>query len=443
MKKIILFGAGKSATCLIDYLIAESAKKDWHLTVVDADRAMAERKTGHAACVSVESFDINDDAIRAQWIGSCDLVISLLPASLHIQVARDCIRLRKHLLTASYISPDIQALKDEIKAAGILFMGEMGLDPGIDHMSAMKMLDEIRSQGHSIQAFEGYCGALMSPESNNNPWEYKFSWNPMSVVLAGMSGAQYRQGGKNIQVPYEALFHNNPVIDVPGLGSMAYYPNRDSLHYIPIYHLENVAVVMRATLRYPAFCRGWDALIKLGLTNNERLLETRDLSYRDWTLLQVPECKTAQAEKRLADFLSVKENSPLFSQLRFLGLLDEAHIGSGRRTSAEILLHTLMDKLKMDPADHDMIVMLHKITFEADGKLNQRNSCLIVKGQDDVRTAIAKTVGLPLGILAKLMLMGKINLSGLHIPVSRQVYLPVLQELESHGIVFKEYGTQR
>lgn len=439
MKEITLFGAGKSATCLIDYLIEEAAGTGWRLTVVDADAAMAKEKTGAAACASVESFDIYRDTTRAGRVSASDLVISLLPATLHLLVAKDCLRFRKPLLTASYISPDIQALAKDIEDAGILFMGEMGLDPGIDHMSAMKMLDAMRGNGHRILAFEGYCGALMSPESDNNPWKYKFSWNPMAVVLAGMAGAACRENGRDIHIPYGDLFHHCPTVDFPGLGTMAYYANRDSLHYIPLYHLHDVPIVRRATLRYPAFCRGWDALIKLKLTDPEIPVETNRLSYLEWALHQITDNNTQPPEKHLAGFLHGKEDSALMDQLRFIGLFRKDKIGLGRRTSAEILLHLLEDKLKMDPSDRDMVVMMHKITSGERGSVRRHNSCLIVKGEDSIRTAIAKTVGLPLGILAKLLLTGKISLTGLHIPVLPEVYLPVLRELETHGIVFREY----
>lgn len=439
MKKIVLFGAGKSATCLIDYLKEQCSRLKWHLTVVDADPILARAKVGRTDFASVETFDINNKEIREKWVSSSDLVISLLPASLHTLVAEDCLHFGKHLLTASYISPEVQKMEKQIQKAGVLFMGEMGLDPGIDHMSVMKILDSIRNKGGEILSFEGYCGALMAPENDDSSWHYKFSWNPMGVILAGQAGAMYRKDGKRIEVAYPQLFENNKTVEVPRLGNLAYYPNRDSLHYASLYHLENVPTILRATLRYPSFCRGWHALIKLGLTDNKKRRKTDQLSFSEWALQKVPAQKRRSDEDRLIDFLQIKKHSKLMAQLKSIDLLSQEKIAMGNTTNAEVLQHILTEKLKMEPNDKDMIVMLHKVLFKRKSITASLNSYLIVLGEDNLRTAIAKTVGLPLGILAKLILMKKIQLTGLHIPVMPEVYLPVLHELEDYGIRFEEY----
>lgn len=439
MKKITLFGAGKSATCLIDYLLEQCTRLKWRLTVIDADPILARAKVGKTPVASVETFDITDKGIREKWISSSDLVISLLPASLHTLVAKDCLHFRKHLLTASYISPEIQKLKKDIEKAGILFMGEMGLDPGIDHMSVMKILDSIRNKGGEILSFEGYCGALMAPENDDTPWQYKFSWNPMGVILAGQAGATYRRNGKTVNLPYPQLFENNKTIEVPGLSKLAYYPNRDSLHYASLYHLEKVPTILRATLRYPSFCDGWHALISLGLTNNTKRKKTDNLSFCEWALQNVPATKKMTPEERLVDFLQIKKNSKIMSQLKFIDLFSDEKISMGNITNAAVLQHILTEKLQMKPNDKDMVVMLHQVVFKRKNITASLNSYLIVLGEDNLRTAIAKTVGLPLGILAKLILTEKIHLTGLHIPVMPEVYQPVLHELEDYGIRFEEY----
>lgn len=439
MKKVILLGAGKSATSLIDYLIEQASKYKWQITVIDADPLLARAKVGKTPFARVETFDISDDAARSLWISQADLVISLLPAPLHILVAKDCVRFRKHLLTASYISPDIRALEADIEKAGILFMCEMGLDPGIDHMSAMQILDSIRRKGGQILSFKGYCGALIAPECDDNPWRYKFSWNPEAVVRAGMEGASYLSNGKEVRVPYESLFTDYQAVEIPGLGKLAYYPNRDSLHYRSLYQLDHIPDILRATLRYPEFCEGWHALIRLGLTSPETKTDTDKLSYAEWTLQQVNDHQGGAPEDRLAGFLKTTRRSRLLRQFKYLGLLENAPVGLGKVANETVLRHILEEKLAMKPADRDMVVMLHEMEFERKHIRTKLNAYMIVLGEDSLRTAIAKTVGLPLGILAKLLLTGKVSLTGLHIPVMPEVYQPVLRELEEYGIRFEEF----
>lgn len=438
MKKVILFGAGKSATCLIDYFKEQAPKNNFEVTVIDTDYRSALFKVGTSPNLKADTFDIQDAELRAKWIQRADVVISLLPPWLHALVAKDCVRFKKHLLYASYLSPEIKALEDDINKAGVLFMAEMGLDPGIDHMSAMKMIDTIRNGGGIVTSFKGYCGALMAPESNDNPWKYKFSWNPMNVVLAGQSGSSYKEDGKEIEVPYQELFKNDQVIDFPEMGKMAYYPNRDSLHYASLYNIADVNTILRATLRYPEFCVGWDALIKLGLTDNETAINTDNLTYREWTMKKVPHGTHKTAEEKVAAFLNTDKNSPLIRQLKFLGLLNDEKIHLGGKTNAQILLFILSEKIPMKAYDKDLVLMQHEIKYEQNNQSKKLMSYLITKGEDLLHTAIASTVGLPLGILTKLILTDQVKITGLHIPVIPEVYVPVLKELEEHGIRFKE-----
>jgi saccharopine dehydrogenase (NADP+, L-glutamate forming) len=438
MKKLILFGAGRSATSLIDYLIEQAAKLKWQVTVVDSDPLLARAKVGKTPFASVETFPIEDDSQRSRWIAQSDLVISLLPASLHLLIARDCLRFSKHLLTASYISEEIQQMAPEIKKAGILFMGEMGLDPGIDHMSAMNILDSIQKKGGEVLSFKSYCGALIAPECDDNPWRYKFSWNPQSVIHAGEEGADFREHGIPVHVPYESLFQDCKSVEIPGLGKMAYYPNRNSLLYASRYKIDHVPTLLRATLRYPEFCKGWHALIRLGLTE-AKAVSTEGLSFRDWTLQAVPHHDSTAPEESLARFLGTDKHSGLIRQLKFLGLLDSRPVNLGVRSNQEVLLHLMQEKLRMKSSDRDMVIMLHELEFERKNIRARLNSYLIVLGEDNLRTAIAKTVGLPLGILAKLILTNKVSLTGLHIPVLPEVYQPVLKELEEYGVRFEEF----
>ncbi|WP_341839824.1 saccharopine dehydrogenase C-terminal domain-containing protein [Chitinophaga caseinilytica] len=438
MKHVLLFGAGKSATVLIDYLLANAPRQKWHITVVDNDLMLIKSKIGKSYYATAAAIDVKDASVRQPLVRETDLVISLLPPALHITVARDCLQFGKNLLTASYIDPEIRKLEKEIEQAGLLFMYEMGLDPGIDHMSAMKLIQSIEKKGGQISCFRSYCGGLISPESNDNPWQYKISWNARNIVLAGASGAIYREKGKVKEVEYEHLFDQSKTIQVPGLGKLAWYPNRDSLNYTDIYNLSNVPTFMRATLRYPDFCEGWNAVVRLGLTDDKKKRPTDKLAYSAWAMQNVTADDQLSPEENVAQFLGVSSKSKLIRQLKFLGILNGDLINLGEQTNAGVLQHVLEARLRMEPSDKDMIVMLHEIEFERRNMSTKLSSYMIVQGEDNLRTAMAKTVGLPLGILAKLVLSGQVSLTGLQIPVMPDIYNPVLRELEEFDIRFEE-----
>ncbi len=438
MRNILLFGAGKSATYLIDYLLANAVKYKWRLTVVDNDLLLIRSKLGKSYYATAAAFDVKDTERRQSLIREADLVISLLPPHLHIIVAKDCVRFSKHLLTASYLGPEIKKLEKEIKKKGLLFMCEMGLDPGIDHMSAMKLIHSIKRKGGDIHVFKSFCGGLILPQFNNTPWHYKVSWNPRSIVMAGASGAIFKEDGEIREIPYEGLFDHAKTINVPRLGKLDYYPNRDSLKYMQLYGLDGISTFMRATLRFPDFCQGWKAIVRLGLTDDDVKIKTNNLSYLKWSGRYIKPDKKKLPEENIADFLEVKQKSKVMKQLRFLGLMNNERISQGEKTSAAILQSILEDKLQMLPQDQDMIVMQHEISFERRHLSTGMISYMIVTGENNVHTAMAKTVGLPIGILAKLILTGKVRLTGLHIPILPEVYNPVLKELEEHGIRFEE-----
>jgi saccharopine dehydrogenase-like NADP-dependent oxidoreductase len=444
MKTILLFGAGKSATCLIDYLAAQAPSRDWNLVVADGDLYLAQSKIGshgddRAKAVTLR---VEDEQARETLIRDADIVISLLPPALHYLIAKSCIKEKKDLLTASYLDDAIKALEPAVLENGLLFLYEMGLDPGIDHMSAMQLIDRIRQGQGKICSFRSHTGGLIAPESDDNPWHYKISWNPRNVVLAGSAGAQYKEHDRLITRRYEELFENNEEVSIPGVGSLAWYPNRDSMAYIPVYGLYEATTFMRTTLRYPQFCKAWKAIVKAGLTNDQKALArpgaTNSLLLREWSAPIVP-------------FIDEKNAAAL----EFLGLFDEAPVPANAYTSADILQALLETRLGMRPDDKDMIVMLHELEYEtpeiipgpsitllgphsAELRRHTVRSSLVVYGEDNRRTAMAKTVGLPLGIAAGLILENKIALSGLHIPVVPEIYEPVLQELAEQGIHFEE-----
>jgi saccharopine dehydrogenase-like NADP-dependent oxidoreductase len=420
MHQILLFGAGKSATCLIDYLLKESFENDWLVTVADGDLPLAQLKTNNHPRSNAIQLNIENKEQRWDAIQQADIVISLLPPSLHYLVALDCIAGQKNLLTASYIDKKIGDLREAIHQKGLLFLCEMGLDPGIDHMSAMQLIDRIRKEGGIITSFKSHCGGLIAPESDNNPWHYKISWNPRNVVMAGNAGAVYKQAGKIINKPYAHLFEDCLQIKVGQLPALAYYPNRDSLSYIPIYLLDTADTFIRTTLRYPDFCNAWNAVVAAGLTNDTQPV-TSGLSFKKWS-------------QAIQPFVNTKNEKAL----RFLGLFDEAPVPAHIHKSADVLQYLLETRLMMQETDKDMVVMLHELEYRKDDTLYSLESALIVKGENNTRTAMAKTVGLPLGIAAKLILQKKIMLTGLHIPILPAIYEPVLLELANNQIRFTE-----
>ena len=437
MKTILLFGAGKSATSLIDYLGQICEENEWTLLVCDSNLALAEAKTKDFSTAEAISFDVSNDEKRHAYISKADLVISMLPPALHFLVAVDCVAFSKNLLTASYIDEKIKSLESEIQEKGLIFLGEMGLDPGIDHMSAMKMIDKIKNEGGKITSFKSHCGGLVSPESDDNPWHYKITWNPANVVMAGSSGAVYLEDGEKVQIPYSEIFNDeNNTVNVPGLFPLAWYANRDSLSYTDTYDLHEVATFMRTTLRYPSFCRGWNKIIKLDLTNRNDHEEIKNCkTFADWFHSKKEKFAALTGNGFNEDELF---NSEFSEQINYLGLNEPDKIPGEISDSALMLQSILEKKLPMKQDDKDMIIMLHEIEYLIHGENKKTRSCLIVKGEDQFHTAMAKTVGLPLGIAAKLILEEKIKLKGLHIPVIAEIYEPVLQELGFNDIKFNE-----
>lgn len=420
MDTILLLGAGKSSTVLIDYLIREAEQQQWKIIVADADLQVAKAKIRNSPFAEAMQLDIVNDEQRSKLIESAALVISMMPPGLHYLVAKDCVHYKKHLLTASYVEDKIKTLQHQIESSNILFLCEMGLDPGIDHMSAMQIIDEIKENGGKITSFKSHCGGLVAPESDNNPWHYKISWNPRNVVLAGNSGAIFKQNGHNISIAYKDLFDKNNRVNITGIGALAYYANRDSLSYIPLYHLQEAATFMRTTLRYAGYFDGWNAIVQAGLTS-EKDKVAHNITFAEWS-------------KSILPFIT-KENK---DQLFFLGLFENDIIPGHIHSSADTLQYLLEKKLAMQPQDKDMIVMLHEFEYLENEKTKYLQSCLLVKGENNLQTAMAKTVGLPLGIAAKLILTGKLKLTGLHIPTLKEIYNPVLQQLEIEGIKFIE-----
>ncbi|MFY9307434.1 MAG: saccharopine dehydrogenase C-terminal domain-containing protein [Bacteroidia bacterium] len=439
MKNILVIGAGRSASSLIKYLLQHSAAENWSVTVGDVSLELVKQKTDNHPNARAIAFDITNDQQREDEIKRADMVISMLPATMHMNVARDCVRFKKHLATASYVSKEMGELDAEAKAAGIILMNETGLDPGIDHASAMKVIDDIHEQGGELTSFKSFCGGLVAPESNDNPWGYKFSWNPRNVVLAGQGTAQYIEHGEYKYLPYNRLFTQIDTIEVEGHGKFDAYANRDSLSYRKLYNISSIPTMLRGTLRMPGYCKAWNVFVKLGLTDDTYKIEASNtLTYRQLMEAYLPAGKLSTKEKLVA-FMGNEMDAEALSKIEWLGVFDDRKIRLANATPAQILQDLLEEKWKLQEHDKDMIVMQHLFEYTTKDKKTQKlTSSLVVKGEDQVYTAMAKTVGLPLAIASKMILQGKIKARGVVIPTTKEIYEPLLAELETFGIVFEE-----
>ena len=432
MKKILILGAGRSSASLISYLLQH---KEWHITVGDfSEESAKERVKGYDNARAI-AFNINNEALKQEEITKADLVISMLPPLYHLTVAETCVELGKHLLTASYMSPEIAALDEKAKQKDVIILMECGLDPGIDHMSALKEINKLKEGGGKITSFNSYTGGLVAPESDNNPWHYKVSWNPRNVVLAGQGTVKYLQDGQYSYIPYHKLFSRTEKIVVTGHGEFEGYANRDSLKYLSVYGLDNISTFIRGTLRKPGYCEAWNVFVQLGITDDSYVLEnSTTLTYKDFISSYLP-VSDKSVKDCLREYLQLEEE--VLFKLEWMGLFNDEKIGMEHFTPAQVLQQLIERRWKLEKVDKDMIVMQHKFGYQLHNKKKELTSSLVVIGDDSIYTAMAKTVGLPLAIAAKLILQDKIKLTGVHIPVVQELYEPILTELEEYGIIFK------
>jgi len=443
MKNILLLGAGLSASTLIKYLLEHSTSENWQLHVVDQDLQMVASKLGAHPNAFAHSFNALDTEARKPYIEQADLVISMLPAIYHVGVAQDCIALKKNLITPSYISADMRALDASAKAAGIVIMNEIGVDPGIDHMSAMKIIHQIQEEGAKLLSFKSYCGGLIAPVSDTNKWHYKFTWNPRNVVLAGQGAAAiYKEAGALKYLPYHRLFQQTEFINVPNFGQFEAYANRNSISYLETYGLQDLPTIIRGTLRIPPYCAAWNALIQLGLTEDTYTIKN-DGTFTPRMLLNtfIPFKDQRSVEQKLAAFLG--ENADLLPLFEEIGLFDANYIFKSEEASPAQYLQELLEKAwKLGPTDNDMLVMYHEFIYEKAGAKFKIESSMVAIGQDQRFTAMSDTVGLPVAIAAKLILNQTIQQKGVTLPVYKEIYQPILSELEQYGITFNEHETQ-
>ncbi|HEY9084132.1 MAG TPA: saccharopine dehydrogenase C-terminal domain-containing protein [Vicingaceae bacterium] len=440
MRKILIIGAGRSTSSLIQYLLFNAESENWFVTIADQSKELAMKAANNHEKARAIAFDVNNDEERNRLVDENNLIISMLPAHMHIAVAKDCIRLKKHMVTASYVSKEMKALKQEAIDAGVIIMNEIGVDPGIDHLSAMRLIDEIRENGGELEAFETFTGGLVAPESDNNPWNYKFTWNPRNVVLAGQGTVKFIQNRKYKYIPYHKLFRRTEIIDIDGHGKFEGYANRDSLQYREIYGLKDIPTMYRGTLRKPGFCRAWDVFVQLGATDDSYVMEgSENMTNREFINSFLAYNESDSVELKFKHYLNIRQDDvDLFDKFVWLGIFENTKIGLKDATPAQILQHILEQKLSLSPNDKDMIVMWHRFLFKQGGNFREIHSSMVVKGDDQIYTAMAKTVGLPVAIATKMILNDVIKTPGVHVPISKEIYEPILSELENYGVHFQE-----
>lgn len=445
MRNILIIGAGKSTAALMRYLQEKSEGEDLQLSIGDISLENAQKAAHHHSRSTAFSLNVFDKTAREEAVQKADIVISMMPARFHIKVAKSCLKFGKDLITPSYVSDEMWALEDKVKAKGLVFMNEIGVDPGIDHMSAMRVIDRIRKQGGKMISFESFTGGLVAPESDTNLWNYKFTWNPRNVVVAGQGGAaEFIQEGEYKYIPYHRLFRRTEFLDIEGYGRFEALANRDSLKYRSIYNLENIQTIYRGTLRRVGFSRAWNMFVRLGLTDDSfQMHKSEDMSYRDFINAFLPYSPTDSVELKTRYNLKIDQDDIMWEKLEELDLFNpNKKIGIKNATPAQALQKILEEKWTLGPDDKDMIVMYHKFGYELEGKMKQIDSTLVYIGEDQTYTAMAKTVGLPVAMATLRILNKEIITSGVRRPIQADVYDPILAELEDYGLKFQEKETK-
>lgn len=441
MRNILIIGAGRSASSLIKYLLDKSTDENLHIVVADVNLNSAKSKINKHANATALALDIFKENERKSAIEKADIVVSMLPARMHLEVAKDCLHFGKNMVTASYVSQELQELDVAVKEKGLTFLNEIGVDPGVDHMSAMQVIDRIRDNGAKILLFESFTGGLVAPESDDNLWNYKFTWNPRNVVVAGQGGAaKFIQEHKYKYIPYQKLFRRTEFLNIDGYGKFEALANRDSLKYRSVYGLDDIPTLYRGTIRRVGFSRAWNIFVQLGMTDDSYIMEdSENMSYREFINSFLAYNPTDSVELKLRHYLKIDQDDNVWAKLLELNLFDKTKIvGIKDATPAQILQKILMDSWTLKEDDKDMIVMQHKFGYECKGEKKQIESQLVVLGDDQSYTAMAKTVGLPVAIATLKILNNEINTKGVIIPINKDVYQPILKELENHGVIFTE-----
>lgn len=440
MKQILVIGAGRSSSSMIKYFLDNAVQENWFVRVGDMDLNLAQEKVGKSAHGEAFAFNALNPEERWKELQNKNLVVSMLPAHLHIEVVKDCIKLGIDIITPSYISNEMKELHQAAEEANVLVMNEIGVDPGMDHMSAKKILDDIEQMGGEMDSFESFTGGLIAPESDNNPWNYKFTWNPRNVVLAGQGGAaKFIQNGLYKYIPYHKLFRRTEIIEIEGYGKFEGYANRDSLKYRSVYNLDGIPTIYRGTLRRVGFCRAWNMFVQLGATDDSYVIEgSENMTHRDFINSFLAYDAHNSVELKLRYYLNIEQDDYIWDKLEWLGIFSNEKVGLKNATPAQILQKILEGKWSLEKDDKDMIVMWHKFTFKLNNVMKEIHSSMVYIGKDQTYTAMSDTVGLPVAICAKLILNGTITTKGVQIPILKEIYEPVMKELEDFGMKYVE-----
>jgi saccharopine dehydrogenase-like NADP-dependent oxidoreductase len=435
MKKILVLGAGMISRPMIQYLLAQP---DYHVVMASRTVSKAEKMINKHPHGEAFSLDVNDDKKVEIFVSKADIVVSLLPYTYHVKVAEMCIKHKKHLVTTSYVSDAMRALDKKAKIAGILILNECGLDPGIDHMSAMKVIHDIEENGGKVVSFRSTTGALPSHEANNNPFGYKFSWSPRGVLLASRNAARWLENGKEILIPGEQLFENYFFQDINGVGTFENYPNRNSVPYKDIYGLKNATTVYRGTFRMTGWCETMRNIVALGWLSEELPKGFSGKTYGDLTRQLIGAKPKDNLPFTTALYLGLKPYSAVIKRIEWLGLFGNEPLPKDKNTPLDYLNVLTLQKMSMGDHERDMVVMHHEFIAEYSSKKEYVTSTLVDYGIPDGDTSVARTVALPAAIAVKMILQKKIIMTGVHIPVIPEIYNPILDELGEMGIKFDE-----
>jgi saccharopine dehydrogenase-like NADP-dependent oxidoreductase len=432
MKQILLLGAGLVARPLVRYLLDQP--EEFQITIASRTVSKAENLIDNHPRGTAQSLNVENESALKEVISKADIVISLLPWTHHLRVANLCIELNKHLVTTSYVKPEMQALDEEAKKRGLFFLNEIGVDPGIDHMAAMKIINNVKKAGGEIVSFFSYCGGLPALENNNNPLGYKFSWSPTGVMLAATNNGRYLEDGNIVDVPGKQLFEHYWLIDAPGAGTFEAYINRDAIPYIDIYNIKSTKSMYRGTLRNIGHCESWNYFKKLGLLNQEIKFDFSKVSPRQ-AIADLIKSDGKDLIDDLTSFLNIPKHSITIKKLKWLGLLSDQLLPLETVSVFDMFAHVLLDKLVYDEGEVDLLVQHHEFIAEYPGNKKEKiTSTMVDTGIPGGDSSMARTVSLPAAIATKLIMTGKINLTGVHIPVIPEIYEPVLAELETMDI---------
>jgi saccharopine dehydrogenase-like NADP-dependent oxidoreductase len=430
-KKVTIFGAGLVVKPMVDYL----AGKDYDITVASRTLSKAEKLAAPHANVEARQFLSDDEPAMIEFIKNSDLVVSLLPATLHVKVAEKCIEYKTDMVTTSYISPQMRALNTKAEAAGIIILNEIGVDPGIDHMSAMKIFHKVENEGGKIVSFMSYCGGLPAQEANTNPLGYKFSWAPKGVLKAAGNGARFMIDGEVKEIEGKDLFKNYWFVDVEGVGTLEAYPNRNSLDYIDLYDLKDIKTMYRGTFRNIGHCETWYILSQMGFYSEDEIFEDLDGTVRDFILTRIfKTSKTENLKELLMEKYNLPEHSVILKKFDWLGFFDDTPVPVKKGGAVDVLTAIMLDKMSYGKGERDLLVLHHEFVAEYADKTQNITSTMIDYGIPNGDSSMARTVSLPAAIGVDLILQGKINVKGVQMPILPEIYTPVLKELEKMNI---------